>query len=111
MGRIFKYDNPENPYSVETQQQEKKMEEMWRQELIEKGYTPQWGEDDNDNDTQSNKNKDFYGDCDHPNTMENSTATILWIVAMIISLLFKGGWALCILETIAWVKFITRHDK
>jgi hypothetical protein len=49
--------------------------------------------------------------CDHPNTMENSTATIFWIVGMIVSLLFKGGWALCILETVAWWKFITRHNK
>jgi hypothetical protein len=49
--------------------------------------------------------------CDHPNTMEDSTATIVWIVAMIISLLFKGGWALCILETIIWLKFITRYKK
>jgi hypothetical protein len=49
--------------------------------------------------------------CDHPNTMEDSTATILWVVVMIISLLFKGGWALCILETIIWIKFITRYKK
>ena len=47
--------------------------------------------------------------CDHPNTMEDSTATIVWIVVMIISLLFKGGWALCIIETIVWWKFITRY--
>ena len=49
--------------------------------------------------------------CDHPNTMENSTATILWIVAMIISLLFQGGWILCIIETIIWLKFITRYKN
>lgn len=49
--------------------------------------------------------------CDHPNTMENGTATFFWIVAMIISILFKGGWVLCILETITWWKFITRHNK
>lgn len=55
------------------------------------------------------KKKDFYGDCDHPSTMENGTATILWIGAMVVSLLFKGGWALCIFETIVWWKFITRH--
>ena len=49
--------------------------------------------------------------CDHPNTMEDSTATFFWVVAMIISLLFKGGWILCILETIIWLKFITRYKK
>jgi hypothetical protein len=47
--------------------------------------------------------------CDHPNTIEDSTATVFWIAAMIISLLFKGGWAMCILETIAWWKFISRY--
>lgn len=47
--------------------------------------------------------------CDHPNTMEDSTATVVWVVAMIVSLLFKGGWILCILETIVWWRFITRY--
>lgn len=55
--------------------------------------------------------RDAYETYDHPNTMENSTATIVWIVVMVISLLFKGGWALCILETIIWWKFITRHKE
>jgi hypothetical protein len=49
--------------------------------------------------------------CDHPNTMENSTATLIWIVSMIVSMLFKGGWVLCIIETIIWLKFITRYSK
>ena len=48
--------------------------------------------------------------CDHPNTMEDSTATVLWIVLMIVSMLFKGGWALCVFETIVWLKFITRYN-
>lgn len=58
---------------------------------------------------QNKNNKNFFGNCDSPSTMENGTATLFWIVAMVVSLLFKGGWALCILETIAWWKFITRH--
>lgn len=49
--------------------------------------------------------------CDHPNTMEDSTATLLWIVAMIISILFKGGWVLCIIETVVWWKFVTRYSQ
>ena len=52
----------------------------------------------------------FHGWCEHPNTIENSTATFFWIVAMGVSILFKGGWILCILETVIWFKFITRHD-
>ena len=49
--------------------------------------------------------------CDHPNTMEDSTATFLWIISMIVSILFKGGWFLCIIETIIWLKFVTRYSK
>ena len=49
--------------------------------------------------------------CDHPNTMENSTATLFWVIGMIISLLFNYGWVLCIIETIIWFKFITRHSR
>ena len=49
--------------------------------------------------------------CDHPNTIEDGTATVFWIVGIIISLLFKGGWVLCIIETVAWWKFITRYKK
>jgi hypothetical protein len=49
--------------------------------------------------------------CDHPNTIEDGTSTVFWIVAMVISLLFKGGWALCVLETIIWWKFNTRYSK
>ena len=48
---------------------------------------------------------------DHPSTIEDGTATFFWIVSMIISILFKGGWILCLLETILWWKFITRYTK
>ena len=63
-------------------------------------------------DTMSRKSdKDFYGNCDHPGTMENGTATLIWVVLMIVSALFKHGWIPCILETIIWLKFITRHEN
>jgi hypothetical protein len=47
--------------------------------------------------------------CDHPNTMEDGTATVFWVIAMVVSLLFKGGWVLCIVETVVWWKFISRY--
>jgi hypothetical protein len=49
--------------------------------------------------------------CDHPNTMENSTATALWIVVMLVGSIFKGNWVIWIIATVLWAKFITRHDK
>jgi hypothetical protein len=49
--------------------------------------------------------------CDHPNTMEDSTATVLWIVVMLIGSIFKGNWVIWIIATVIWWKFITRHSK
>lgn len=49
--------------------------------------------------------------CDHPNTMENSTATVLWIIVMLVGSIFKCNWAIWIIATVIWAKFITRHDK
>lgn len=54
------------------------------------------------------KAREMYINADHPNTMENGPATFLWIAAMVVSLLFKGGWMLCILETVVWWKFVNR---
>ena len=79
---------------------EKRLEKLRLEELEKKGIK-----------TFKRENNNFHGDCDRPGTMENGTATLFWLVAMIVSVLFKGGWILCILETIIWWKFITRHKK
>lgn len=47
--------------------------------------------------------------CDHPSTMENSTATIMWIVIMIVGSIFKGRLIIWIIATVIWIKFITRY--
>ena len=49
--------------------------------------------------------------CDHPNTMEDGTATVLWIVVMLIGSIFKCNWAIWIIATVIWAKFITRYKK
>lgn len=49
--------------------------------------------------------------CDHPNTMENGTATFLWIITMLIGSIFKGNWVIWIIATVIWAKFITRYKK
>lgn len=46
---------------------------------------------------------------DHPNSLENSEATILWIVVMAVATIFKGNWIIWIVATIIWRKYITRH--
>lgn len=47
---------------------------------------------------------------DHPNSLEDSEATIIWVVIMFIGSIFKGNWAIWIIATIIWWKYITRHD-
>ena len=47
--------------------------------------------------------------CDHPSTMENSTATVMWIVAMIVGAIFKGKLIIWMIATAVWLKFITRY--
>lgn len=77
----------------------KELEELRRKDWEIKGVKPF--------DT-SNVPKKYH---DHPNTMENGTATLFWIVAMIVGALFKGNWVIWIVATLIWFKFITRHDK
>lgn len=48
---------------------------------------------------------------DHPCMPEDGFITVLYILAMIASLIFKQFWIAWIGLTIAYVKFITRHDN
>ena len=80
-------------------EKEEKREKERLEELAKKGIVPP------DPSTYPKKY------CDHPNTMENSTATVLWIVVMLVGSIFKGNWVIWIVATIIWFKFITRHKK
>ena len=62
-------------------------------------------------DSSVNKQKNIYGDCDHPDTIENGTAIIFYIVAMLIGAIFKDRWIIWIVATGIYLKFITRHTK
>lgn len=46
---------------------------------------------------------------DSPYALENSTATVLWIIVAVGGLIFNGGWILSIIATIVWLNYITRH--
>ena len=50
-----------------------------------------------------------FENCDHPNSLENSEATIVWLVVMVIGTIFKGNWIIWIIATIIWRRYITRH--
>ena len=60
---------------------------------------------------QKDEPENFHGDCDHPNTMEDSTATLLYIIVMTGGTIFKARWLIWIVTTIIYFKFITRHKK
>ena len=86
-------------YKKEREEFNKQLEESRLKDLEKKGIKPF---------DESQIPKKY---CDHPNTMENSTATVLWIVVMLVGSIFKGNWAIWIVATIIWLKFITRHKK
>ena len=60
---------------------------------------------------QKINNENVYGDWDHPNTMENSSATILYIIVMAISIIFVHGWMVWIVASVIYFRFITRHKR
>lgn len=81
---------------------DKKQEQTRIEELKKMGIQPKG--------THSNQ-ENFHGDCDHPNTLENGSATVLWLIVAIGALIFKGGWVLSIIATFVWFNFITRHKN
>lgn len=50
-----------------------------------------------------------FANYDHPNSLENSEATIIWLIVMAVATIFKGNWIIWIIATIIWRKYITRH--
>jgi hypothetical protein len=52
-----------------------------------------------------------FKNCDHPNSLENSEATILWIIVMAVGTIFKGNWIIWIVATVIWWRYITRHSR
>lgn len=83
-----------------------KLDDKWEKEMRE--GIEQLKKMPKDANTQKN---DFYGDCDHPNTLENSTATILYIIVMIGGAIFNDRWLIWIVATFVYFNFITRHTK
>lgn len=86
-------------YKKEQEEFEKELDEIRRKEWEKKGIKPF------DMNTVPPKRSD------HPNTIEDSTATVLWIVVMLIGSIFKVNWVIWIIATVIWRKFITRYKK
>lgn len=74
-------------------------------ELREQGLEPSFDEDGNPTTPPKKETHD------HPNTMENGTATFFYVVVMLVGSIFKENWIIWIVATVIWAKFMTRHDK
>lgn len=86
-------------WKKEREEFDKKLEERRHKEWEEKGIKPF------DMSTVPPQRQD------HPNTIEDGTATVLWIVVMLVGSIFKGNWFIWIIATVVWAKFITRYKK
>lgn len=86
-------------WKKEREEFDKYLEELRLKELEEKGLKPF--------DTSQVPQKRH----DHPNTIEDGTATVFWIVIMLVGSIFKGNWIIWIVATVIWAKFITRYRK
>ena len=76
-----------------------------------KEYMDDWHKRYGNPGPENSEPEKFHGDCDHPNTMENSTATVLYFVVMAVGAIFNDRWLIWIVATIMYLKFITRHEK
>lgn len=52
--------------------------------------------------------EESYVNHDHPNTMENGTATFLYIIAMVVGTIFYDRWLIYIIASIIYFSFINR---
>jgi hypothetical protein len=48
---------------------------------------------------------------DHPNTMENGPAIMLYIFTMVGGAIFNDRWLIWIIATILFIRFMTRHSR
>jgi hypothetical protein len=80
----------------------KQRDEIQRQELMKRGITIM-------ETTPEERATNFHGDCDHPNTLENGTATLLYIVVMLVGAIFHDRIGIWVITSIIYFNFITRH--
>ena len=75
--------------------------------IIRNAPTPEKTKEEKERENEA-KLREIYINSDHPDTMENSTATVLWIVVMLVGAIFKDRWLIWIFATIVWLCFINR---
>lgn len=81
----------------ESKKEREELLKKWRyEELREMGIDP---------DKQEHVKEKY----DRPGTPDDGFVTILYVIVMVASLIFKDFWIIWICITIAYFKFITRH--
>ena len=54
--------------------------------------------------------QEYYRKCDKPGTMDNTTATIFYIIIMIVGAIFYDRWLIWVVATIIYLAHIFRHE-
>ena len=86
------------------------LDDNWEKEMREKIKNldqPKNINEENSQQVQTTPNKQY----DHPNTMEDSSAIILYIIVMLAGVIFLDRWLIWIVATVIFIRFITRHKK
>ena len=55
------------------------------------------------------KEEEMFVDADHPNTMEDGTATIWYIIIMVVGAIFVDRWLIWIMASFIYFRFINRR--
>jgi hypothetical protein len=48
---------------------------------------------------------------DHPDSLNNDEATVLWVIGMVITSIFNGNIFFWIILTYIWWNYINRHNR
>ena len=108
------------------QTKEEWFEEYWRDKALTKeekdrerdeyikAVNEKWDKihaDDENKKQLKNNAKEVFKNYDHPNSLENNEATILWFIVMAVGAIFNDRLIIWIIATIIWLSFIMRHHK
>ena len=55
-------------------------------------------------------NEEFFKKCDKPGTMDNVTATIFYVIIMVVGAIFNNRLLIWIVATVIWLRHIFRHE-
>lgn len=88
---------------AEKRSREKRIEEAYRQQYIkEHGIDPN---------VLAQKYKKEPPKWDSPYTLDNWSATVLYIIVMVGGSIFHGNWVIWIVATIIYFRHLTRHNR